>query len=511
VHSEIIATLSRIPDLKVISRPTALALKSLAVSLAETAKKVGVANVLSGSVRRAGEQVRIQLELRRAADESLLWSQTYSRELKDVFAIQSDIADAVARALQARESKGAYGGARFSTKNPKALDLFLRARGLFELGTRGGQGLHDASKLLQEALVLDPEFLPAAALHANVVTNLARGSTDPAERVAYATQAKHYAELASRLAPGEAGDAQLAYYYAVIEGEGAKALQLAENAARALPNDAVHHNYRGIALGVLGRNTEAVSAFRKARELDPLEPVFFRNVVTSLVALRRLNEFEAAVAGYKGADARLATAMYNYQLKGELPSALDGLPQDQRATFAWIKRRFAEAESSYADLLRSTPATDPAGRFNLLCKHSDVLVKLGRNGDALKEAHEALALAEKLQTQPEIGPSNKPVYLAAALVRVGRMDEAIAAGQRHVELASSSSQTSRRWRRELELARIYTLAGRPRESVALLAKLLLVPSGITVPMLRADPEWDNLRDDPDFKALLADPKNSAPL
>jgi TolB-like protein len=511
MHSEIIATLSRIPELKVISRPTALALKGSAISLAETAKKVGVANVVSGSVRRAGERVRIQLELRRAADEALLWSQTYDRELKDVFAIQSDIADEVARALQARESKGAFGGARFSTKNPKALDLFLRARGLFEIGSQSGQGMHDAAKLLKEALVLDPEFVSAASLLANIFADLARGTSDPAEKVAYAAEAKRYAELASRLAPGGAGDAPLGFYYAVIEGDGARALSFAENAVRALPNDAIHQNQLGIALGGVGRTAEALAAYRKARELDPLEPVFFKNELNALVILRRSDEFEATIAGYKGADAGLTIQMAHYQLKGELPASLDGMLGGRRATWAWISRHFAEAESVYAETLASAPANDPTGRFNLLCTHSDVLVKLGRTDEALKEAREALALAEKLQTLPELGLSHKPGYLAVALVRVGRTDEAIAAGQRNVELASSSTQKRARWSRELDLARIYALAHRPRESVALLAKLLLVPSRITVPMLRLDPEWDNLRDDPGFQALFADPKNSAPL
>ncbi len=152
------------------------------------------------------------------------------------------------------------------------------------------------------------------------------------------------------------------------------------------------------------------------------------------------------------------------------------------------------------EMLASVSANAAAGRFNLLCIHSDVLVKLGRTDDALKEAREALALAERLQTQPELGLSNKPGYLAAALVRVGRIDEAIAAGRHHVELASASTQTRARWSRDLALARIYALARRPRENVALLAKLLLVPSRITVPMLRIDPDWDNVREDPAFKA-----------
>lgn len=132
IHSEIIANLSRIPSLKVISRISSLALKGSTGSLREIAKKVKVANVVSGSVRRAGNRLRIQLELRRASDEALLWSQDYDRELKDVFAIQSEIAGEVGRALQARESKGTVASARFTTQSTQAFDLFLRARAILD-------------------------------------------------------------------------------------------------------------------------------------------------------------------------------------------------------------------------------------------------------------------------------------------------------------------------------------------------------------------------------------------
>lgn len=120
-------------------------------------------------------------------------------------------------------------------------------------------------------------------------------------------------------------------------------------------------------------------------------------------------------------------------------------------------------------------------------------------------------LAEKLQTVPEIGLSNKAGYLARSLVRLGRNDEAIALARKNAEAASSTTQTYARWRREIELAEIYAQAARPRECVDLLAKLLRLPSGLTVPMLKVDPTWDPVRDAPAFKAMLADPKNSAPL
>ena len=122
-----------------------------------------------------------------------------------------------------------------------------------------------------------------------------------------------------------------------------------------------------------------------------------------------------------------------------------------------------------------------------------------------------LALARTLQAVTEIGPSQKAGWLAQALVRAGDPEGGIVAARRFVEAASLTQQVMERWQREIALAEIFSYLSRPRECMDLLAKLLQVPCGLTVPMLRVDPTWDNLRDDPAFKALLADPKNSAPL
>lgn len=328
--------------------------------------KIGVANVMTGSVRRAGQSVRIQLELRRASDEALLWSHTYAQELSDPLVLQSDIAENVARALQARESRGAYGGARFSTKSPQAFDLFLKARGLFKPGATSGEGMLQSAQLLKEALGLDPGFVSAASLLATIFTDLARGSPAPDQRVVHAADAKLYAEMAARLAPGGAGDAQLAFYYAVIEGEAAKALGLADNAIRALPNDAIHHNVRGIALAGLGRTAEALLSYRKARELDPLPSVFRRNELRALVALRRWDEFAAANASDPGPRASAAARMHRaaYELKGELPTSLDGMSPLERRTWLWLGRKFVEADIELEQARAGSPVAD-ADRFAL--------------------------------------------------------------------------------------------------------------------------------------------------
>ena len=118
---------------------------------------------------------------------------------------------------------------------------------------------------------------------------------------------------------------------------------------------------------------------------------------------------------------------------------------------------------------------------------------------------------EKLNAALTFDASQRDWRLAVTLARLGRGEEALAAGRRYVAARSPENQVRSRWFREVELAELYGYLGRPRECVELLAKLLRVPSNISVPMLRVDPIWDNVREDAGFKALVADPKNSAPL
>lgn len=136
--------------------------------------------------------------------------------------------------------------------------------------------------------------------------------------------------------------------------------------------------------------------------------------------------------------------------------------------------------------------------------------RLGRTVEADQVAKEMMGLAERLQDTRDFGPSPRAGYLAEAWIRGGRVEDALAAAVRHIDAVPEAS-AGIRWSREMVLAEMPARLKRTRECCELLAKLLRVPSGLTVPMLKVDPVWDNVREDPAFTALLADPKNSAPL
>lgn len=519
MHAEIISTLSQIPDLKVISRNSALAFKGSTAPLAEVAQKLGVANVIVGSVRRADGRVRIQLELRRASDETTLWvSPKAERELKDIFAIQSDVAEEVARVLQIRGSKGSFGGARFTTKDPRAFDLFLKARALMgadhDPRDRANRlaNLNEGIRLAEEAMKLDAGFASAAGLLANL-HELAfnSGGASPESRRVHALECKRWADEAARLMPGGAGEYGLAVYYANVERDYARALRLAQNTLQAMPNDADAQNFVAICLGGLGRAADALAAYRRAIDLDPLVRIYWTNALATAARLRRQDEFARLFARVDFNFAQNSRALQaRYIATGELRSPADPQEPAERVTWLWRGRRFADALAVVETELAKPDLPDLA-RFGFLTNRRDLLRRLGRESEAGDSESELVLLAEKLQSMVETGPSQKQGYLAAAWVRTRRMDEAIATARLHVEAASPVERTMIRWTREVTLAETYAHASRPRECVELLAKLLRVPSGLTVPMLKVDPVWDNVREDAGFKALLADPKNSAPL
>ena len=173
-------------------------------------------------------------------------------------------------------------------------------------------------------------------------------------------------------------------------------------------------------------------------------------------------------------------------------------------------RQAAEALTLTERELGASDLTDADAFFWRTWRY-DALRQLQRDAEAGEVARAALALAEKLQDEPEFDSAEKDRRMAQALMMVGRMDAAIAAQQRVVESCQRRNFGMLGWTARVTLAELYARAARKPECVALVGALLKEPSGLTVAALRATPVWDAIRDDPAFQALLNDPKNDAPL
>ncbi len=547
MHTEIISTLQGLPGLKVISRMSALTFKGSKAPLAKIAQELGVANVIVGTVRREKDTVRIQLELRRASDEALLWSlPKRDRTMTEVLALQSEIADEVARLLQARDARGMLATARFMTKSPQAYDLYLKMQNVFWAGIRQAgpaqtTALLESARFGQAALELDSTFVSAAQQlgHNNVMLYDQAG--DPAQRATYKTEARRWAETTSRLAPGGAGDSALLHYHVKIERDFPRAVALGENGVRVQPNDSAMWNFYGIALRRIGRLSEAVVAGRQAIAVDPRLPPQVANLFIYLSFLRRGEEAVAAIARFDSLvpvipniGVRNFAVRSRFQLFGTMPPDLTYMTAPDQADWLWRMRK-TEALLALVEKELAGSGQSPVARFTLQLRRSDALRQKGDTGGATEAAQAALAVAEELkrdaatkETEIEMmlaedlflrGQVDEVVandaeigmMLAEALVRLGRADEAVTAARRAVESIPEATELAGRMRLEGQLAGVCAQAGRAKECLELLARVLRFPSGLTVPMLRVEPRWDRVREEAGFKALLADPKNSAPL
>ncbi len=271
ISEELLNVLSRVDGLKVASRTSAFSFKGRNAPIGEVARTLQVAHVLEGSVRKQGLRVRITAQLIDAATDQHLWSESYDRELTDIFAVQDEIAREIAKALGGALQFGDGGTAKVAkppTPDLVAYENFLRGRTLFH---QRGAALVDARRLLEEAVERDPEFAPAwAVLSAVHATTASYGAADEVESDVLARRA---AERAREL------DDTLGLPYAVLgqsAQEGGRMLEGLEMFDRAIARDAADstpHLWRGLLHVAAGRLADAESDLRRALDMDPLSPI----------------------------------------------------------------------------------------------------------------------------------------------------------------------------------------------------------------------------------------------
>lgn len=519
MHAEMISTLGRLPGLRVISRNSAQRYRDTKLTLAEIGRELDVANIVTGSVRRAGSKVRINLELRRASDEALLWSSPrVEKEFADVWALQDEMADAVARVLQVRADSGWYVGAKLMTRNERAYQLFLQARDIPQTKGPSLESFREQVALCEEVMKLDPDFMYGAALAASAYAYLYTvGDPDPLRRREHAARSKFWAERASQLMPGGGGDGGLAVYYAMVERNPEEAAKYAENEVRALPNDANGYNRLASSLQDYGRWREARDAYDRALALDPFNVRVLHNRILYFANVRRPAEFEAALARslqYAGRNIDIGLYLYKrMMMTGAVPAENDGSDRISpywQSILLWHARRFPEVLAlAEAESQKSSLAT--YARLGWLQTRGCTLELLGRGFERRAMGEAMLRELDALPPGADWEAAGIYPYRAWGLMLAERQDEALVLARRYLEEMSRPSQTSGRWYRQSVLAELHAWAGQAQEAVALLGPLLRVPSGVTVHRLRLDPVWDRIRDDPGFQALLADPRNAEPL
>lgn len=531
IQDDILSSLAKVADLKVISRTSVRQYRGSDRNLREIGVALGVAHILEGTVRRAGNRVRVVAQLIDARSDAHIWSDTFDREVTDLFALQSELAEQIATALRVNISPREKASIQLHpTKDLAAYDLFLRARDLFRWSGLGDplENGEKALRLVDQAVARDPQFALAYCLASRLNAELYWFGHDRSR--GRLTKAKAAADIALRLQP-EIGDAHLAlaffHYYGARDYERARAE--IEIAQRATPNDAEVWDAGGAIDRREGRWNEAIANFEKARYLDPRNLSVISNLAETLLAVGRFAEtrhvIETALlinpAAHLFAMARAAVDLREKGATESSHSVLRGLPPefDPGGAVTTVAVRLSLIERNYDEAARVLGASCHArftdigvgGTAGMLDGYTfpktwyEGLVARARgNIDAARHAFEAAGriVEADLRQWPE--DAKGIMMLAMIHAALGRKEESLSEGRRAAALLSVARDAYDGPLLATNLAAIYAQVGEVDHAIEQLSPLLKLPNGPTPALLRVEPEWDSLRGDARFEKLAAE-------
>jgi serine/threonine protein kinase/Tfp pilus assembly protein PilF len=526
LQDEILTRLSKIADLKVISRTSTQRYKSAPENLPEIAKQLGVAHVLEGSVQKSADAVRVNVQLIKAATDSHLWSDTFDRKLTDIFSVESDVAKAIADQLQAKlTGQEQELIAAKPTNNPEAYDAYLRGLAYTLKTAFTPENSLGAQKYVKEAVRLDPTFALAWALLSYVdASGYLTQSLQPT--VALREEAREAADTALRLQPnlGEAILAKGFYDYACLKDYDT-ALTYLEQAERVMPRSS--RVLQGLAYVERRRGNwdKSEAYFNEAEKLDPRNVNLLSQHARTYVCLRRfpeaLTKLEQILNITPDDIDTIVVKARIAQAEGDLPRA-SALLAPLRLGVGYVN---ALETQVYQAILESRPTPVIAQLKEILAKPDQALgFYVGELRFWLGWAQEvagdhAAARQSWSQARSELEPFLKEQPenfilmgdLALTSMSLGDNTAALALAERALALFPINKDALTGPRPLEILARVASRIGDPDRSISTLTKLLSIPyeaplaanPPLTPALLRLDPMFEPLRNDPRFQKLVA--------
>jgi serine/threonine protein kinase/Flp pilus assembly protein TadD len=525
VQDEILNSLAKVAQLKVISRTSVMQYRNNSRrDLRQIANALNVANVLEGTVRRADNRVRVATELVDASTDNTIWADSYERELTDVFAIQSEIAQTVASKLSARLSPSERKDiAAAPTSDGEAYDLYLRAKELIanaELFSVGDEreNLLSAVTLLQEAVRKDPRFALAYCLAARAHDNLYMYYDRSETRRALGDAA---VQAATDLEP-DLPDVHLAaarhLYYCYQDYEKAR-LQIAM-AGRALPNSSDVLTLLGMTDRRQGRWDASTQDLQKAVILDPINPETITRLWENYLGLRRFREAEQALNRLAPLETdkpglSLKRALCGFAEKADVAgyrAALEALPSSAKEDMGNTTERiyFAALDHDWAaanEILSDTPRKELLFFFGITVPREcvEIWLAMAQGKHPKPDGRFALAVTG-LKQRFDADPSDAKLASALGIIdaALGRKDEAIQEAKHALELEPIAKDAMEGPSHVYSLAVVYAQTGEPDLAFQQLAILAKTPSQFTnYGYFSRECGFDPLRKDPRFDKLLA--------
>jgi serine/threonine protein kinase/Tfp pilus assembly protein PilF len=539
VQDEILTRLAAVRDLKVISRTSTAKYQSKPDNLKTVAQELGVSTILEGAVQKAGDKVRVNVQLIDARTDAHLWAKSYDRDFQDVLKVESEVSQEIAEALQANLSPSeSHALASVGTPDAEAYDLFLRGEYQSrQTGSESAEAYDRADAFYRQALARDPNFAEAAAelARSRLTRHWFVSPLVPAEL----EEVKSLIDRALALAPNSP-EAHLAlglfFYFGHRQYE--MALREFNRTLELQPNSALARTYCAWVYRRRGKWERSLTEFQRAQELDPRDVQIPQNIGATYLALRQWNDAERAELRALAIEsdngwAALSLLVSRINATGDVGSArrvLDDFPEATNSLILvgrrgpsgmgdvapiigmWIyldvlERRFTDAFQS----LKKDVVNNDLGRLQQLAGRT-ALRLLAEEPDAAKSAaEEALpSLEAKLKERPD--DTFAMTELSWVYLALGRKADALRLSSQVAATISIEKDAFSGPNFQIGLAQIEARTGAPEEAIKRLRRLLSIPAGweVSIARLTIDPVWDPIRNRPDFQQLLSGPQQIGP-
>jgi TolB-like protein/Tfp pilus assembly protein PilF len=535
VQNEILTRLATVRDLKVISRTSTAKYQSKPDNLKTVAQELGVSTILEGAVQKTGDKVRVNVQLIDARADTHLWAKSYDRDFKDVLAVESEVSQEIAEALQANLSPSeSHVLASVRTHDTEAYDLFLKGEYEFrEAASSWAADAYDrADAFYRQALARDPNFAEAAAELAR--SRLQRHWDVSPLAPAELEEVKSLIHRALALAPNSPeGHLALGLFFYFGHRQYENALAEFNRTLELQPNNALARAWCGYVHRRRGEWERSLADFQRAQELDPRDADSPRDIGGTCLALRQWKDAERGELRSLAIDphntlAAIYLLISRLNATGDVDSArraLDGFPEainfidsvvdrgdvariiDARVYLDVIERRFTDAFQA----VEKRTGNDDSLHLQQLAGRVALRVLAGELEAAKSAGEEARPLLEtRLRERPD--DTFAMTGLSWVYLALGRNTDALRLSRQAADTISIEKDALAGPNFQNGLAQIEARAGAPEEAIKRLRHLLSIPAGqvVSIARLKIDPVWDPIRNRPDFQQLLSGPEQIGP-